>query len=432
MDGLTWAVELGLGLLALALHLMAIAFTRALRTYSRSRLEDLCTRRGHPDRADAIAHQDDRTERSAEALVAATGLALAALLGMAVDRLGSPRAVEAVIGTTLVLWGLGHLAAGVAGRVYAELVLDTLWPLAGVLRVLMTPATSAARALEARAYRGARRSATAPPRPASVEVELPSGFDDAEAEELEADLSGTTRQMLENLLELGRRAVAEIMIPRSRMVALPATVPARDAAQTFVDSGRSRIPLFGTNRDDIVGILYAKDLFALLLEGGDPSAAVPRVLARPPLFVPDTKNATELLAEFRTQRTQMAIVLDEFGGVTGLATLEDLLEEVVGAIDDEHDTPTPADAVVELGDGRFEVEGPLALEDLNARLDLHLPTDGDFLTIGGFAFHALRRLPEPGASFRHEGIEFTVLEVGDHSIRRLLLDLQPAAVVGSP
>ena len=115
----------------------------------------------------------------------------------------------------------------------------------------------------------------------------------------------------------------------------------------------------------------------------------------------------------------------------GLVTLEDLLEELVGAIDDEHDVPTPADPVVPLGELALRGRRHPPVESLNERLGLHLPTDGDFLTVGGLAFHALGRVPEPGDTFRHDGVEFTVVEVVDHSIRRVRLDLQPRAAVGS-
>ena len=116
-------------------------------------------------------------------------------------------------------------------------------------------------------------------------------------------------------------------------------------------------------------------------------------------------------------------MLDEYGGVAGLVTLEDLLEALVGPIDDEHDVPTPEDPVVPLGGSRYEVDATVPLEDLNDRLGLHLPTNGDFQTVGGFAFNTLGRLPAKGDSFRSDGIEFTVIEVGDHSIRRVQLDL---------
>jgi CBS domain containing-hemolysin-like protein len=166
----------------------------------------------------------------------------------------------------------------------------------------------------------------------------------------------------------------------------------------------------------------------------DPDGAdtvIPRALARPAHCIPETKNAYELLEEFRSERTQIAMVLDEYGGVAGLITLTDLLEELVGPINDEHDTPSDADPVKPLGDSRYEIDATLELEELNERLHLRLPTDGDFLTVGGLAFQALGRVPEPGATFRIGGVEFTVLAVVDHSIRRVRLDLQPRATVGS-
>jgi len=157
---------------------------------------------------------------------------------------------------------------------------------------------------------------------------------------------------------------------------------------------------------------------------------IPRELVRPAHCIPETKNAYELLEEFRSRRTQIAIVLHEYGGVAGLITFKDLLEELVGPIDDEHDVSSPTALLKPLDGSRYEIDATLELEQLNESLGLRLPTDGDFLTVGGLAFHALGRVPEPGAWFRIAGVEFTVLEVVDHSIRRVCLDLQPRATVG--
>lgn len=430
MSGLNVGGAIGLGLPVLVLHMIAVCFTRALRTYSRSRLEELCAARGRPERASEVAHFDERTERSTEAVAVLTGLALAALLGAVVARSAPALTGGAVALIALAIAGLGYVVAGIAGRVHAERVVDAFWPLAAPVRALTAPLTIAARQLEALAYRMTRR-AFAAPRPPSVEVEIHLPMPgDRPNEDLEADLPETTRATLERVIELAHRAVVEIMTPRSAIVTLPATATARQAVHAFEESGLSRIPLFGEHRDDIVGILYAKDLFPRLVDAEAPERVIPRKLARPPLFVPESKNAAGLLEEFRDRRVQMAIVVDEFGGVSGLITLEDLLEELVGTIDDEHDEPTPADPVVPLGGSRFEVEAATSLEDLNDRLGLHLPTDGDYLTVGGLAFHALGHVPEPGASFRAAGIEFTILEVVDRSIRRLRLDLRPAAVAG--
>ncbi len=428
MAGLNLGWTVLVSLLVLALYLLSVTLTKALRTYSRSRLEELCVERGHPARADEVAHLGEPTERGAETLAAVTGLTLAALLGVTVDRVAPQLAAEAVVGIALVVGALGYVLVGTIGRVYAEYVLDALWPVAGVLRGLTAPLTFGSRMIEALVLQFAQ-PADAAPRPASVEVEIPSDGDRPAV--VEADLPESTRELLQHAVELTQLDVSEIMTPHSAIIALPASISARAAARTFCETGKSRIPLFGENRDDIVGILFAKDLFPRMTDAEHPDAVIPRKLVRPAYCVPETKNAFALLEEFRERRTQIAIVLDEYGGVSGLVTLEDLLEELVGTIDDEHDIPTPEDPVISLGGTRYEVDATLSLELLNERLHLRLPTDADFLTVGGLAFHALGRLPEPGALFRFEGIEFTVTEVADHSIRRVQLDLQPTAAVGS-
>ncbi len=436
MVSLNLGWTLGLGLPVLALHLVSITLSRALRTYSRSRLEELCADRGRPERADKIMHEDERTERSAEAMAVVTGLALAALLGLALAALlgsgsryvGPAHAVEAMVAIALGIGAVGYVVAGVVGRVFAERFLDVSWPATGLLRALTLPLTMGTQLVETLASRIVR-DADSTPRPASVEVEIPS--DGGDPEDSEAELPDSTRELLQRAVELTRCVVSDIMTPRSAIVALPASVSARAAGQTFRETGKSRIPLYGESRDDIIGILFAKDLFPRMTDPQGPDAVIPRDLVRPAYGVPESKNAYDLLDELRSQRTQIAIVLDEYGGVSGLISLEDLLEELVGPIDDEHDIPTPDDPVVPLGGARYEVDAALDLELLNDRLRTHLPTDGDFSTVGGFAFHALGRLPEPGDSFRHDGIEFTIVEVVDHSIRRVLVDLQPADAVSS-
>jgi CBS domain containing-hemolysin-like protein len=418
-----------LALVVLALHMAAVCLSRSLRTYSRTQLEELCQARGVPDRADEVARHDERTERSAESLAVLTGLGLAAFLGVAADRLVPALAVEAVVAIALAVAGMGYVVAGIVGRVYAESVLFTAWPLAAPLNYVMMPATGLMKRLEALAYRRSPRLA-ASPRPPSVEVEV-FDADPSEEEGLEADLPDETRAILERAVVLSRRDVGDVMTPRANMTILPANVPAADAARAFIESGFSRIPLFGEHREDIIGILFVKDLFAEMFGAGTLRAACPRKLARPPVFVPETKSATELLNEFRAERNQMAIVLDEYGTVVGVVTLEDLLEGLVGEIDDEHDRPSGANPIVQVGGGRFEVEASVPIEDLNERFDLHLATDEGYDTVGGLAFTTLGHVPEPGETFRRDGIEFTVLAVGPRTIRRLLLDLQPAAVPGA-
>ena len=373
-----------------------------------------------------MAHLDQRTERSAETLAVLTGLLLSALVGMGVGRLGSPPRLEWMILLVLGVGFLGYVLAGSLGKIFAEPIIEATWPASGFIRAIALPLTFGLRQVEWFVEWIAGRSEV-PHRPASVEVEIPG--EEEIPDDTEPDLPESARELLQHAVELTRTDVSEIMTPRPLIASLPSTVSAEAAAATFRQTGLSRIPIFGSNHDDIVGILYLKDLFARMTEVKSWPAVNPRKLVRPAYFVPETKNAFELLEELRTQRRQIAVVLDEYGGVAGIVTLEDLLEELVGTIDDEHDIPTPDDPIRELGPSRYEVNATLPVEALNERLNLHLPTDGEFLTVGGLALHALGRVPEPGDTFSVNGVLFQVVEVADHRIRRLLVELQDAAAV---
>jgi CBS domain containing-hemolysin-like protein len=422
LAALNLAQALAIGLPLLAIQGLLVALGRALRTYSRSRLEEVCEAHGRPKRADAIAHDDEETERAAESLAVIGGLTLAALVALAAHELLPSLSIKKALPIAVGLSVFVHLSGSVVGRVWAETLLDAIWPIARGIRIAASPLTSAAELVETLVSRLAG-PADAGPRPASVEVEFEPDPDDPE--DIEAELPESTRLILEHVVGLTRKDVSEIMTPSSSMVVLPSTTSSHQAARAFRETGLSRIPIFGENRDDILGILYAKDLFPLMTETNDFDSIVPRKLTRPAYFVPETKNASDLLNELRARRSQIAIVLDEYGGVAGLVTLEDLLEALVGPIDDEHDIPTPEDPVVALGGSRYEVAATVPLEEINDRLGLHLPTDGDFQTVGGFAFNALGRLPSEGESFRSDGVEFTVTEVIDHAIRRVQLELVP-------
>ncbi len=353
MDGLSAAAILAIGLPVMSIHFFAIAMAKALRSYSRSLLEVRCLERGHPDRADDVAHLDQRTERSAETLAVLTGLLLSALVGMGVGRLASPPRLEWMLLLVLTVGFLGYVLAGSLGKIFAEPIIDATWPASGFIRAIALPLTFGLRQVEWFVEWIAGRSEV-PHRPASVEVEIPS--EEEIPDDTEPDLPESARELLQHAVELTRTDVSAIMTPRPLIASLPSTVSAEAAAATFRQTGLSRIPIFGSNHDDIVGILYLKDLFARMTEVKSWPAVNPRKLVRPAYFVPETKNAFELLEELRTQRRQIAVVLDEYGGVAGLVTLEDLLEELVGTIDDEHDIPTPDDPIRELGPSRYEVE----------------------------------------------------------------------------
>jgi CBS domain containing-hemolysin-like protein len=423
--GLTSTVMLILALPTLVAHLASIALTKALQSYSRSRLEEYCANLGKSERAAEVAHLDEPTERGAEAIAVVSGLSLAAFIGVALDRWHSPPGLELVVLLVLAVGGLGYVLAGVLGKVFAEPIVYVFWPAASFIRGTAWPLSQGAAGLEYLIERFVGNPENGP-RPASVEVEI-STEEGQNSQDVEAEIPEATRALLQRAVELSRTSVSEIMIPSSAIVSLPSTVTAHAAAETFRRTGRSRIPIFGANRDDIVGILIGKDLWDLMVEHEDADSVIPARIVRPAFFVPETCDAFQLIDELRGNRTQMAIVLDEYGGVAGLITLEDLLEQLVGPIDDEHDVPTPADPIKALGGSRFEVDATLPLEVLNDRFDLRLPTEEDFQTLGGLAFHALGRLPEQGATFRYDGVEFTILDLHDHSIGRVMIDLQPVA-----
>jgi CBS domain containing-hemolysin-like protein len=263
VGGLSLGWIAALGLLLLGLHLVAVTLSWALRTYSPSRLQQVCAGRGHPERSDEIDRLRERTERSLGNLAVVTGLALAAILGVSVNQLAAHLAGDVVITIALCTVTVGYIFAGVAGRVFAEPVTDALWPTALALRIVTSPLTFVVRKLD-EIVEDLARPRDAAPRPASVEVEIPADADHPENDE--PDLPDSTREIVQRAVELTRRDVAELMTPSSRIVTLPSHVSAREAAKVFQETGKSRIPLYGESRDDIAGILYAKDLFPRITE----------------------------------------------------------------------------------------------------------------------------------------------------------------------
>ncbi|AMV36712.1 hemolysin family protein [Planctomyces sp. SH-PL62] len=423
MDGPNWTWIVFLCTPVYLVHLVAIALTEALQSFSRSRLEELTEARGRPERAEEIDHLDVRTERAAESAAVVTGLLLATTAGVVLGRQGAIGS-QASLTLLIALVGLGgYIAAGVVGRIFAESILDHLWPATAPLRAAALPFTAAGSALEWLVEWIVGNDEIGS-RPASVEVEVPGDLEDDEDQEPE--IPEQARDLIGNVVELTRTSASEIMQPRSAMVMLPSTVSDREAAEAFRQSGRSRIPLYGRDRDDVVGVLLVKDLLDHMVAAGPGETVVPAGIAREAYCVPESKNAFRLLEDMRFRRAPMAVVLDEYGGVAGLVTMEDLVEQLIGPIHDEHDVPSTEDPVVPLGDSAFEVDAGVEIEELNERFGVHLPTDEDYQTLGGLALHALGRLPEPGASFRRDGVEFTILAVGDRSIRRIKMNLEPA------
>jgi magnesium and cobalt transporter len=236
--------------------------------------------------------------------------------------------------------------------------------------------------------------------------------------ELEADEGS----MLLSILRMDDLQVQEIMTPRTDITAVEETCSVVKAIEAIVESGHSRIPIYKENRDNIVGIIYAKDLLQEAIAPDNHLKPVSGVM-RQAFFVPETKNVLELLNEFKSKKNHMAVILDEYGGTSGLVTIEDVLEEIVGDIEDEHDAPREAD-IVTLDGGQAFLSGRAYLEDINAELGTSLSSE-EVETIGGLLSHIAGRLPRPGDEFALGGLHFKIKEADNKHVHKVLVSNLP-------
>jgi magnesium and cobalt transporter len=223
-------------------------------------------------------------------------------------------------------------------------------------------------------------------------------------------------QMLEGVLEVLELQVRDIMVARSQMVIVNRDDAPEEILPTVIESGHSRFPVIGEDRDQIVGILLAKDLLRYFVEGGKENFDIKECL-RPVAFIPESKRLNVLLKEFRVSHHHMAIVVDEYGGVSGLVTIEDVLEQIVGDIGDEYDVDEDLDIRRE-GERQFSVRAQTPIEDFNNYFGTNF-SDEEFDTIGGLAMNFLGRLPRRGESFTLGGHEFKVLRADRRRLDQL-------------
>ncbi len=214
---------------------------------------------------------------------------------------------------------------------------------------------------------------------------------DAQADGL---IGADTLRMMEGAIAVSDLTVGDVMVPRAQMVSLPAEAPLLDIMKKVVESGNSRFPVHGETTDDVLGILLAKDLLRGVV--CDHGPATIHALLRPAVLIPESKRLDVLLREFRQSRNHMAIVIDEHGGVAGLVTIEDVLEQIVGEIDDEHDDAEDPNALIAAqADGQFVVDALTPIADFNERFQAEFDDD-EYDTIGGLVTAAIGHLPEPG------------------------------------
>jgi CBS domain containing-hemolysin-like protein len=223
------------------------------------------------------------------------------------------------------------------------------------------------------------------------------------------------QEMLHNVFEFADKDAADVMVPRPDVVAVPVEMPPEQLLRELLGHPYTRYPVYGEDLDEILGILHVRDLFSALHDRGIAGVDV-RAIVRPAIFVPETKPLDELLADFRRTSSHMAVVVDEYGSLEGLVTLEDLLEEIVGEIDDEFDLPDAG--ILRIGRGRIRIAGAFPIEDFNERFGKDLPIE-DYHSIGGFVFGELGRGAQVGDAVSYDGARFEVTGVDGNRIVQL-------------
>ncbi|RSU50336.1 hemolysin family protein [Sphingomonas sp. S-NIH.Pt15_0812] len=245
--------------------------------------------------------------------------------------------------------------------------------------------------------------------------------EDDPAPDAKGDLSPLERQMVRNLLHFGERDAGDVGVPRADIVAVEERTSFAHLVQIFAEAGHSRLPVYREKLDTIIGMVHIKDVFAILARGG-PQPATIAALIREPLYVPMSRGALDVLADMRSKRVHLAIVLDEYSGTEGLVTIEDLVEEIVGEIEDEHDE-APQALLIPLDNGGWDADARAELEDAAEAIDERLgEADSDVDTLGGLAAVLAGHVPAIGECIVHpSGWTFEVIDADERRIHRLRL-----------
>jgi CBS domain containing-hemolysin-like protein len=251
--------------------------------------------------------------------------------------------------------------------------------------------------------------------------------------EREGSFTREEADMIESIIAMDASEAKDVLTPRADMVTIQADRALDEAFEIVRREGYSRLPVYGEDRDDVIGVLYAHDLIAYLGPPADMPTVKVRDLMRKPFFVPETKPINDLLREMRARKVHLAVVVDEFNGTTGLVTIEDLLEEIVGEIEDEYDVPDegPAPGPEPTAAGTLRVEGRTPIEEVNRALELSLPIEEDFETMSGLVFHLMGKIPDAGEQLELNGVRVTVLETDERTISKLEVEVLPGGATAS-
>lgn len=426
LNGMLWAAILfwivaGIGLL----------LAECLRAYSRSRLLAECKRRGVESRFRSIMQHDEHAQLLCTAGASLGLVGASVTTATALPSILSVTASPAVLALQVCCWfGVLFVATSIVpwaiGRIAAEWILAASWPVLAFGLVATKPLLLTASATDTVFHRLAGRDDP------EADVDAISEEIDAVVDEGERDgiIEEGVSQMIQRVVDLRNVDVRDVMTPRTEIVTLPVDSEIAEAKRCFVDAGHSRIPVIGDSPDDMLGVVYAKDLLQVEETAND--AIELQSLLREPLIVPETTPVDQLLERMRQRRMHIAMVLDEYGGVVGLVTLEDILEEIVGDISDEYDPEHDDEEHVRIDERTIEVDARMHVDDLNDKFGYDLPDDGDFETVGGFVFSEMGHVPEKGESIVWKNLEISVLDADRRKIVRLKIhQIDSTSVVGS-
>ena len=399
---------------------------RSFFTFSRHELEAICQRREAGSRLGEILRRHDRVGLAAETLqVISTAVVVISgsiwyWTNSGVQALDGQTLASSIIIGSLALLLIEIWIPWAVARLWASGIVYLFWPLWKGMPTLLFPLILGARFFDTMFHRLAGR---VPERPneESFEDEIRTIVTEGHREGL---LEEDARGMIEGVMELSDVDVSEIMTPRTDMTSLSLSLSREGMLEFVIQQSHTRIPVYEKTRDDIVGILYIKDLLPELVKqnGNGKVEESWKSLLREPYFVPETKPIDVLLQEFQLAHHHMAIVLDEYGGVSGLVTMEDILEEIVGEIEDEYDKGM-VDGIRQIETGIYDIQGNVHIDEINERLQLELPEDADYDTIGGCVFSELGHVPQVGEELVLGRISVTVMEVTPRRILRVRLEI---------
>ena len=421
-----WIVVAAVAVAAL-LSLFFSTLTYALRDFSRARLESALERRDKLDYLDpTVDHASDLIFVTAVGRLLSNILTLIGvlhLLDYSTTYRPGIRYLFAVLITAVI-----HLFCSVAiphaiSRHAAEPAIAVFVRFLHGLRLAAWPITKLMHVVDRLVFHAATSST--PPEPEALEEEIENEILSAVEEgEKEGVVDVEERQMIESVIAFHDTQVGQIMTPRPEIFALDISATLETVKSRIAESGHSRIPVYQGKIDQVVGVLYARDLLKFL--GLPPEKFSIRDFLRPAFFVPETKPLRDLLHDFRLQKVHIAIVSDEYGGTAGLVTIEDIFEELVGDLSDEHEPAEPA-MIQRIDDLTAEADARIYIDELNRVLGLNLPEDAGYDTLGGFVTTTAGRIPAKGATFDHAGVKYTILDAEPQKVNRVKIEMPAVA-----